>query len=163
MARTADSDKDAALAELRLYAQTEVQPALEPAEIDAILDGVQRATFWAASKAYNVNDVILPVTLNGRRFKCVRAGTSGTTEPTWPRWLGGIFGEGSGDLLWREDGPEYTNVFDVRGAICAAWMTKAAKASALFNIKSRAEGFDHEQVYNHCLDMAERYAPVGIS
>lgn len=42
------------------------------------------ATTWAASTAYTVGDVVRPTTGNGHLYRCVVAGTSGTTEPTWP-------------------------------------------------------------------------------
>ena len=38
---------------------------------------------WAASTAYAVGDVVRAVTDNGNVFRCVVAGTSGATEPTW--------------------------------------------------------------------------------
>lgn len=163
MARTVDSDKDAAREELKLYAQTDTQPALGATEVDAILVGVQRATFWLTATAYNINDVILPATMSGRRYRCVRTGTSGATEPSWPKSSGSVIGDGDGDLLWMEDGPEYANVFDIRAAIHQAWMTKAAKASPLFDTRSSSQGYSQSQIYQHCMDMAERYAPIGIA
>lgn len=41
---------------------------------------------WAPSTAYSTSDYILPTEAkrNGRFYKCTTAGTSGTTEPTWP-------------------------------------------------------------------------------
>jgi uncharacterized phage protein gp47/JayE len=39
---------------------------------------------WVASTVYTVGDVVLPTTANGYLYICTVAGTSGTTEPTWP-------------------------------------------------------------------------------
>jgi hypothetical protein len=159
MPRTLEQDKEAALAELTLYVQPDTQPTLDAPALDSLLDQVQRAGFWTASTAYLVGDVILPVTLNGRRFRCIRAGTSGAEEPEWPIHWAAIVSDGDDELLWQEDGPEYKNVFDVRAAIHKAWMLKAAKVSQLHNVGS----FNQSQVYEHCLEMADRYAPIGIA
>ncbi len=40
-------------------------------------------TAWAASTAYSLGDVVRASTDNGNVFRCVVAGTSGGTEPTW--------------------------------------------------------------------------------
>ena len=47
------------------------------------------ASFWAAATAYNIGDVVQPVTDAGTGFffRCVVAGVSGTTEPSWPTAL----------------------------------------------------------------------------
>lgn len=39
---------------------------------------------WVASTAYAVDDLVQPTTPNGHFYKCTVAGTSGSSEPTWP-------------------------------------------------------------------------------
>ena len=39
---------------------------------------------WAASTAYSVGDYVIPTTPNGYFYVCTVAGTSDTSEPTWP-------------------------------------------------------------------------------
>lgn len=39
---------------------------------------------WAASTAYAVGDTVQPTTANGYYYRATVAGTTGTTEPTWP-------------------------------------------------------------------------------
>lgn len=58
--------------------------------------GVYRAVpKWAASTAYNVGDEIIPnATQNGKVYFCIVAGTSDTTEPTWPTIIGNTVVDG---------------------------------------------------------------------
>ena len=39
---------------------------------------------WIASTAYSLNDIVHPTTANGYYYVCTTAGTSDSTEPTWP-------------------------------------------------------------------------------
>jgi len=39
---------------------------------------------WLASTAYALGALVKPTTYNGHKYECTTAGTSGTTEPTWP-------------------------------------------------------------------------------
>ena len=39
---------------------------------------------WTPSTPYVVGQVVRPVTGNGQLFQCVVAGTSGSSQPTWP-------------------------------------------------------------------------------
>lgn len=41
-------------------------------------------TQWAASTAYTVGQIVRPTTGNGYVYRCVVAGTSAASEPTWP-------------------------------------------------------------------------------
>jgi hypothetical protein len=162
MPRSLEEDKEAALAELRLGLQPDAQPPLSEPELDQLLEKTQRADFWAAATAYLVGDIILPVTLNGHRFRCICAGTSGATEPAWPKSWGATISDGD-ELLWQEDGPEFKNVFDARSAIHYGWMLKASKVAHLHDTKTSGSSFSQSQVYDHCLQMADRFAPIGIA
>ena len=53
---------------------------------------------WAASTAYNAGDKIMPSTSNGFFYECTTAGTSGTTEPTWPTTNGATVTDGT--VVW---------------------------------------------------------------
>lgn len=86
-------------------------------------------------------------------------------EPFWPRYRrnqGGQIGDGSSGvdgytLTWVEDGPEYPNIYDVRQAAHEAWLLKAAKASQFI----KAGDLDMEQVYDHCVSEANRFASIS--
>jgi len=65
-------------------AQAESNPGTDPITLSL----VTAINPWAASTAYNVGDIVQPTVANGYKYKCVAAGTSGVSEPTWPTTLG---------------------------------------------------------------------------
>lgn len=56
--------------------------------------------YWAASTAYSVGDYVLPTAPNGHMYKCTTAGTSGSTQPTWPTTNNGTVTDGT--VVWTE-------------------------------------------------------------
>lgn len=63
---------------------------------------VQSETDWAASTAYSVGDYVQPTSSGrdtGLRYKCIVAGASGTSEPTWPAEDGGTITDGG--VTWE--------------------------------------------------------------
>ncbi len=69
-------------------------------------------TVWNASAAYVVNQEIGPTTPNGHSYKCTTAGTSDSSEPTFPTGSGVTVTDGS--VVWTENGiaSPYSNVFN---------------------------------------------------
>ncbi len=162
---TIEQQYNEAMEQLKLFAQPDVEPILSPDELKAILTAQKRADLWTASTPYVVGDTILPTVGNGHRYVCTQAGTSGTTEPTWSRALGAIAADGTSDpqLRWKEDGPAFKNVYNVRAAIHKAWIVKAGKASISVDIKQQVGGMMASQVYDHCIKMSQAFAPMEIS
>lgn len=62
------------------------------------------ATARANSTAYAVGDVVRPSTGNGHLYRCIVAGTSHSSAPTWPTVSGQTVAEGSGTVVWAEIG-----------------------------------------------------------
>lgn len=152
-------------ATVQLFAQTEIEPIVADtdAELGAILDQARRATLWTAATAYAVGAVILPTARNGRRYRCVQAGTSGATEPEWSLQIAALTSDGTGLLVWVEDGPDWENVYDHRLAIHLAWRLKVAKAAAFYQInKGGHDNHALQQIYDHCVAEARRWAPVKV-
>jgi hypothetical protein len=55
---------------------------------------------WAATTAYSVGDLVIPTVGNGRIYRCTTAGTSGSSQPTWPTTRGGTVSDGG--AVWTE-------------------------------------------------------------
>lgn len=154
-----------ALDELKRNVQPDVEPALDEAtDLEPLLDAVQRASIWAVSTAYVYGDVVMPTTRNGHRYKCIVAGTSGTTEPTWLKSTAAQQTDGTSSpaLTWQEDGPDYSNVFDVRLASHNAWVMKAGKVSELTDYWIGQQRVSEDQLFTHCMKMADRFAPLLV-
>lgn len=62
--------------------------------------GVTRAD----STAYAVGDIVIPATPNGHLYRCIVAGTSHSSAPTFPTVSGQTVAEGGGTVVWAEIG-----------------------------------------------------------
>lgn len=161
------TDRAAALLLLTEYLQPTVAPVLtttaNTGEVDVILDRNRKARTWVAATAYVVGDVIVPITRNGHRYRCIQPGTSGTTPAFtfWPTSSGATVTEGSSNpiLTWQEDGSDAANIYDVRRAAYEGWRLKAQKASQFI----QAGDLSFHQVYEHCLDMMDKFRTVMIA
>jgi len=165
MPTLSDTDqREAARAELITYGQVNASPTLGDIEVETILDNHLLATTWVASTAYVVGDIVHPTVRNGHRYRCVVAGTSGTTEPTWRLRQAVKFTEGASDplLMWIEDGPEFRQIYDIRSAIHAAWIAKAGVAALSVDMQGANGRVYASQVYDHCIKMADRFGPLGV-
>ena len=153
---TVEDHKEIAMAELKRLVQPDVTPALTDVELNSILDSVQRASFWALSTAFVFGAVVLPVTKNGHRYRCVQAGTTAATEPIWPKRDASQITDGG--VIWQEAGADFENVFDIRAAAHQAWLMKASKAVELFDGGNQKLS----QIAAACGEMAEKFAPIKI-
>lgn len=154
---TVEDHKEIALAELRRLAQPDSTPALDDVELNAILDDSQLAVFWIAETVFIFGAVMMPTVKNGHRYTCIKGGQSGATEPVWPTTNGARIADGAAE--WKEAGPDFENVFDIRAAAHQAWTVKEAKASELFD----SPGHSLSQISENCRRMAESFEPFGIA
>lgn len=160
------TDFTAALIELKRLVQPDVDPLLTYSngaavdltkDLDAILENNKRARTFAVATAHTTGQVVMPTARNGYRYRVVIPGTSGAAEPTWPTSYEGQVTSGASNpvLTFEEAGPEFSNIYDVRGAAKEAWMLKASKASEYLE--------EEEPVYKRCIEQANRYASIGVA
>jgi hypothetical protein len=180
-----------ALAKVKRNCAPDVDPVLSDPEITDILTDGLDISVWLPSTAYAWGQIVVPTIPLGRRYICVLAGTSDTTEPQWliaPAYTGPInplgggwwglgivpfienvsgtpwfFGLPSGTAAFRDYGPFVGEVYDVRAATYEAWMLKAQKASSRVDSSIPGGPSAHEsQTYAMCMSQARRFQPIGF-
>ena len=70
----------------------------------AVVEAVA-ASVWTMATAYVLGDTVTNTGANGRFYKATVAGTSDTSEPTFPTTLGATVADG-GTLIWTDQGLE---------------------------------------------------------
>lgn len=166
-------DTTDALAELRLLAAPEEDPQLTPEELMTVLDRARRpdlsgnlplntsaASAWAAATAYTVGTVVKQSPASGRYWRCRIAGTSATTQPSWPDLSARLVTSlviTDGSVVWEDAGGEWAPTWDLNAAAALAWRAKAAKASCRVDIDDNGQRIARRQVIATCLEMANRY------
>ena len=79
-------------------------------DLHVIIPTVSTSTQWAASTAYALNDTIVPTSSNGVEYICTVAGTSDSSEPTFPTEVGETVADN--DITWTV-GYDYDYRLDV--------------------------------------------------
>jgi hypothetical protein len=158
------TDESVAMQELMRLVQDGSEPTLDATDLEPILANAKVCSLWAASTAYSYGDVVIPTTSkqNGRRYRCIQAGTSASTEPTWSQVYCARMYDGS-TLIWEECGAQPKSLWDMRAAAHAGWLAKASKVAPDFDFSGAGESYKRSQVYDHCLEMARKFAPVRIA
>jgi hypothetical protein len=177
-------DRSTVISLVKLQAATGVYPTLSDTEVGTLVDQTARwSGSWAASTPYVFGDAVIPTIPNGHVYRCVNAGRSGTAEPDWtayatvdsrlaltvPYWStwNGFYGSSGivsdGTVTWAEAGPA-SEQYSVRDATHQAWLLKASKASADYDVAEQdGDTLKRSQVMASCERMATRFAPVGIA
>lgn len=147
-----------ALAKLAIACPNEVYPQLTTLEMQSLLSDALRFSTHAVSTAYAVGAQVVPSTPNGRLYRCTVAGTSASTAPVWPtRYYRIAQRIQDGTAVWEDIGPTDAEPYDISSATRAAWLLKAAKASADIDTGDQDQSTKASQVQTQCLAMARRY------
>jgi prepilin-type N-terminal cleavage/methylation domain-containing protein len=56
------------------------------------------AGMWKSATNYTVGDIVIPTNPNGHFYRCKTAGSSGATEPVWPKTGGSTINDGG--VVW---------------------------------------------------------------
>ncbi len=171
--------------------QANVDPAVSPADVTDILTRSVRYTVWAANTLYAYGQRVTPSVGNGHLYRAVSQnlpGTlpiSGTTEPMWVAiplyatmsgaYASRPYGRDSphasgyylpdGGVIWQEDGPAPSEMYDVRSATYQVLLEKMALVSGdyQFRVGGREGVEEHPQmVIDNLLKLAAKYAPFGL-
>jgi hypothetical protein len=146
-------------------------PGLTADEITALLNAARRADSyglapdayadWAATSALTLGGVAVPTTRNGHRYVVTTAGTSGSSEPTWPTDPGATVADGS--VVWTESGTTvWTPTWALAAAAAEGWRWKLGKTSDRFAFTDAGGASLHpEQVITTCERMIKLYSRQG--
>jgi hypothetical protein len=161
---TIAQQRTAAVALVVLNCQIAVEPAVTQAEIEAAIDKYKMADIWTLSTPYTVGDVVLPTARNGHRYRCVKGGTSGATEPDWLTRDGATITDGSGEtaMRWQEAGMDYANVFDVDGCCFEVLGWKVKRCAVAIDQRLPVGALNASQIYDHWKELRAQYAPLGM-
>jgi len=161
----------AAIKKLSWMIQADSFPELDSNALGELIDEHKRFSIWEASTYYNVGDQIVSVVPTGRLYSCAIAGTSGTTEPSFPQ-IGYAVGQAFPDgfpaysnnfgLTWYDVGFTNVEVYDVRASAREGWMRKASICANLINTDDGATKVDLNKLIEHCHKMAASYRSFGI-
>ena len=163
------TDPDLALIELNRLTQDASCPALSAEETLDILERHKRASLWTVSTAFEIGAVVIPTlsNRNGHRYRAIQytdAGTdqqTGATEPTWSTVRDARITDNH--VVWQEDGDDYGAVlWDLMAAARDGWLLKAAKATKRVDFETQSIGVTASQLYDHCIDMANKYQSVFV-
>ena len=150
--------------EVARMTQSDEYPTLTNDDLTLIVETNVRYSAWVANTAYSFGDIVVPVIQNGRLYECSTAGTTGDTNQFpefYTAYANGIrFVDNT--VTWVDAGPANTEKYDVRSAVRAGWILKAAKVANLINSKDGSQDIQLENLHKQCLTMAERYRPLVI-
>ena len=153
-----------ALERLKALVAYDKEPTLTGVQLEQLLDAHARAGEWTAETAYVIGDRIVTTDRNGRLYRCVTAGESDTEEPDWgnSHYAGRELGDGE-ELVWRDEGPAFRELYDLNASAQAGWLLKAAAAADLIQTSDRDQTLHLEQVQQNCIRMARTFQPVFIA
>lgn len=167
------TDFTAALNELKRIVQADDHPVLtygngtydSTKELDVILDRHKRAVTYTNATAYSYGQVVMPTTRNGYRYRVTVPGMSGAAEPTWPTSFGGRVESGSNSpvLTFEEVGPEFENIYDVRGAAYEALDLKCMKAANDNQYLQDSRGSASSFLFLNLQRQRDRYQPLEVA
>ena len=161
----------AAIKQLSDLCQSTLYPELTDNQLGNIIDQHKKFTTWQPNTAYSVGDMVIPTTPNGRVYQVIIAGTSTTTEPTFPSIgyaIGQCFYNYVGTppnfygLTFQDNGFITTEVYDVRAAAKQCWLLKASIAANLANTSDGQMRIDLHTIQENCIQMAGKFRSFFI-
>jgi hypothetical protein len=148
---------------LRISGISTAQPEITDDVVLAILDNTARASAHATSTAYTVGANVISSTINGRLYRCIVAGTSGASAPSWPLAGAGRTGQRitDGTATWEDMGPAHAEIYDLNAASRECWLYRANVLSSKFDVSADGQSMKRSQVYDHAIAQARRYGWRG--
>lgn len=160
-----------AIKQLSDMCQSTLYPELTDNQLGNLIDQHKKFRSWEPNTAYSVGDMIVGTIPNGRVYQCIIAGTSTTTEPTFPS-IGYAVGQAFYNyvgtppnfygLTFQDNGFITQEIYDVRAAAKQAWLLKASIAANLANTSDGQMRIDLHTIQENCLQMAGKFRSFFI-
>ena len=160
-----------AIKQLSDMCQATLFPELDNNQLGNLIDQHKKFSSWEPSTSYAVGDMIVPTIPNGRVYQCIIAGTSTTTEPTFPS-IGYAVGQAFYNyvgtppnfygLTFQDNGFITSEIYDVRAAAKQAWLIKASIAANLANTDDGKMKVELHQIQENCIQMAGKFRSFFI-
>ena len=160
-----------AIKQLSDMCQATLFPELDNNQLGNLIDQHKKFSSWEPSTSYAVGDMIVPTIPNGRVYQCIIAGTSTTTEPTFPS-IGYAVGQAFYNyvgtppnfygLTFQDNGFITSEIYDVRAAAKQAWLLKASIAANLANTDDGKMKVELHQIQENCIQMAGKFRSFFI-
>lgn len=143
-------------------------PALSPDELGDLLDGSALADasgrlssadiVWTAGAALAIGDLVVPSSRSGMLFRVTATdGAAGAAEPIWPS-SGSVTLDG---VTYERDTTAvptaWQATYNLALAAAEGWRYKAGLVSDRFRFADGGDSYDRNQIFDHCLKMAELY------
>lgn len=115
---------------------------------------------WAASTAYPISRVRQPTMANGFLYQVVQAGTTGSTEPTWPTVAGQLVTDGT--VIWAcRDLPTAGDQVEASAEFLLSGWTGTAAVQAYINWQDAGSAVIFQQSCNFLFtgDTLPNYTP----
>lgn len=156
---------------LEMFLQWQVAPVLSTGEVDELFAMARRTDAsgivpdsyadWKASTAVTLGAERVPTTRNGYVYSVTTAGTTGTSEPTWPTTLDATVNDGT--AVWTCAAyAAWTPTYNLRAAAADGWEMKAAKAVPSYDVKAGSVDAKRNQVYQACLRKVRQFRGGGV-
>lgn len=109
---------------------TRILEATSAPSVDPItLTPTDTVNAWADSTAYILGDIVQPVTPNAYKYECTTAGTSDSSEPTWPTTPDGTTVT-DGTVVWTLIGKKHPTT-EIQLALTSGGLTGATPGASL--------------------------------
>lgn len=159
------SEEAPLIAKMKPLVAWDSYPCLSASELLDNLRAAARWKYWRANTVVGVGDRYSSNPFNGRVYKCIKSGQTGSVQPIFTAGHCPILGQQiiDGTVLWEDRGPISRQRYDVRRAVHVCWLQKAAATAHEHSFSPGGnQRFDREAIHQHCLAQARLYAPVEV-
>lgn len=142
------------------------EPVISSTEVDILLASAKRCDSegnppdnyfpWKPSTAYVVGDKVVPNPRNGFYYTVTVAGTSGSTQPTFPTVVGNTVVDGT--VTWTNTATApWKPTFNLPFAYALGFQMKAAKVATAVDVASADQRLKRSDMFTNFMKMSDEW------